>query len=434
MLRERDSTKERVPVDGNKQQIDSLRRVPLFSGCPPEDLADIASELSELHATGGTTLFHEGDPGAELFIIVSGSVRIVAESRRGETIAELGAGDFFGETALITGLPRSAGAVATSDTRLWRMSKDRFDRIIREQPQLSIEMSRVLSRRAQRPVPVGRDLAGRTVLLTGASRGIGVFIARAFARERCNLVLAARSADALRKVESEVQAMGVRALAVQADMGKPSDLQALVVRGISEFGSIDVLVNNAGLLLTLAYHKVFPREIDELLQVNLTGPLFLSWLVLPGMLERGSGHVVNIASLAGKYGPAYNELYAASKAGLIAFTQSMRASCRGSGVSASVICPGFVESGMYQRSRGYGLRAPRVLGSSSPESVADAVVRAVKKDLPEIILNPGPIRLMMALPTIFPGLAEWARRRLGTDDLYRKAAEIRERRRAATGR
>jgi NAD(P)-dependent dehydrogenase (short-subunit alcohol dehydrogenase family) len=133
-------------------------------------------------------------------------------------------------------------------------------------------------------------------------------------------------------------------------------------------------------------------------------------------------------------GPACNETYASTKAALIAFTQSLRASYRGSGVSASVVCPGFVESGMYERSRRHGLRAPLMLGSTTPEAVSRAVITAVRKDQPEIILNPGPIRLMMALPTMFPGIAEWGRRRLGADNLYRKAAEIRERRRMETGR
>jgi short-subunit dehydrogenase len=419
---------------GHEQKLESLRQVPLFASCSDEELAEIASSLGTLDVPGGSTLFREGDPGSEMFIIASGSVRIVADSRGGETIAELGPGDFFGEMALITGFPRSAGALALTDTRLWRLEKERFDRMIRDYPPLSVEMSRVLSQRVRRAAPVGRDLVGRTALVTGASKGIGIHIARALAREGCNLVLTARSADALGEVREEVEALGVRALAVPADVGSRADLQALVVRATTEFGSIDLLINNAGLLLTLAYHKVYPQEIEDIVRVNLTGPMFLSWLVLPGMLERGAGHVVNIASLAGKYGPAYNELYASTKAALIGFTQSFRASYRGSGVSATVICPGFVDSGMYERSKRHGLRAPRVLGSTSPEAVANAVVRGVKKDQPEVILNAGPIRLILALPTLVPTIAEWGRIRLGTDDLYRKAAAIREQRRAETGR
>jgi len=419
---------------GQEQPTELLHGIPLFAHCSEDELTEIAASLRSVDFPRDAVIVREGDLGDDMYIIAAGRVRIVAESRGHETIAELETGDFFGEMALITGSPRSASVVALTEVRLLRLAKDRFDHMIREMPQLSLEMSRVLSGRVSQIAPVGRDLRGRTALLTGASKGIGVHIAKALAREGMNLVLTARSAEALEGVRAEVEALGVRAIAVPGDVGSRAHLQALVVRAISEFGAIDLLVNNAGVLLTLAFHKVFAHEIEDHVRVNLTGPMFLSWMVLPGMLERGAGHVVNIASLAGKYGPAYNELYSSSKAGLIAFTQSFRASYRGSGVSASVIVPGFVESGMYERSRKHGLRAPRVLGSTTPEQVADAVVRAVKKDLPELVLNSGPIKILLALPTLLPGVAEWGRIRLGTDNLYRKAAEIRAKRRDETGR
>jgi short-subunit dehydrogenase len=421
-------------MSAHEDQQKLLGKVPLFAGCTPEELAEAAACLSVIDVPSGTAVVSEGAPGDSMYVIATGTVRIVAESRDGEVIAQLESGDFFGEMALITGLPRTATALAVSDTRLWKMEKDDFDRMIREMPHLSLEMSRVLSQRVQRAAPVGRDLVGRTALLTGASKGIGIHVARALAREGMNLMLTARTADALEEVRKEVESMGVRAVAMPGDVSSPAHLQALVVRAISEFGAIDLLVNNAGLLLTLPFHKVYPHEIDGLVAVNLNGPMFLSWLVLPGMLERRAGHVVNIASIAGKYGPAYNELYSSSKAGLVAFTQSFRASYRASGVSASVLCPGFVESGMYERSRRHGLRAPRLLGSTTPEAVAEAVVHAVKKDKPEMVLNTGPIRLLLALPTLLPSVAEWARIKLGTDNLYRKAAAIRTKRREETGR
>jgi short-subunit dehydrogenase len=418
-------------MDADQQErVATLRSIPLFASCPQDDLAAIAASLVPEEAASGDTIFREGDPGDVMYIISTGRVRIVATARAQEAIAELGPGDFFGEMALITGLPRSAGAVATADARLWRLEKEPFDRLIRTYPPLSIEMSRILSGRVRRATPVGRDLAGRTAIVTGASKGIGVEIARALAREGCNVVLTARSADKLEEVRREIEAMGVRALAIPMDVGNRADLQALVVRTITEFGAIDLLVNNAGLLLTLAYQKVHPHEIDEMVRVNLTGPMFLSWLVLPGMLERGAGHIVNIASVAGKYGPPFNEIYAATKAGLMGFSQSFRASYRDAGVSASVVCPGFVKSGMYARTQRAGLKAPRALGTTTPDLVAAAVVRAVKQDLPEIMVSPGLVRLLMALPTLLPGVAEWGRRKIGTDDLYRKAAEIKAQRRA----
>ncbi|HEY8491487.1 MAG TPA: SDR family oxidoreductase [Dehalococcoidia bacterium] len=281
-----------------------------------------------------------------------------------------------------------------------------------------------------------RDLAGRTAVVTGASRGIGPYVARALARERMNLVLAARSAGELEAVAAELRGMGVRAAAVPADVSDRAALAALVEAAEREFGGVDVLVNNAGIELTRPYHRLSLDEIQQVIQVNLTAAMLLARLVLPGMLERGRGHVVNMASLAGKSGPAYSEPYAATKAGLIGFTQSFRATYREMGVSASAVCPGFVHSvGMYEENRRRtGLAAPRSLGTSSPEAVARAVVRAVRDDLPEVLVNPGvPPRVLTTLREAAPSLGEWVVRRMGVTDLYRQAAEARQREHEGTG-
>ena len=411
--------------------VESLRAVPIFAGCSSAELAEIAPSLEAVPAPAGTVIFSKGDLGDDMYIVVSGQVRIVSDIETEEEIlAHLGPGGVFGEMALLTGSPRSAGALATTDVRLWRLGKDQFDIILREHPQVSIEITRIIGERVERRKPIGRHLKGRTALVTGASRGIGVYIARALATEGMNLVLAARSAAPLEKVRDEVKGLGVRALAVPTDVGEISELRALVERATSEFGAIDVLVNNAGIQLTLAYHKLKPEEIEDLIRVNLAAPMLLTWLVIPGMLERGWGHIVHISSLAAKAGAAYSEPYAATKAGLVGFAQSFRATYRGSGISASVVSPGFVEAGIYARSKKAGLSGPRILGASTPEAVARAVVRAIEKDLPEVIVNPAPMRLFLALGTLSPGLAEWIRKRVGADTLFRKAAEIHGRRRA----
>ncbi len=163
-----------------------------------------------------------------------------------------------------------------------------------------------------------------------------------------------------------------------------------------------------------------------MVRVNLIAPMLLTWLVLPGMLERRQGHIVNMSSLAGKAGPAYEEPYGATKAGLIGFTQSLRGTYRRSGVSASVVCPGFVEEGMYAKTKEeFGTVVPRLLGVSKPEVVASAVIRAIKKDLPEVIVNPGPIRPLLMMTAISPNLGEWMIERIGAVAVFRKVAELR---------
>ena len=272
-----------------------------------------------------------------------------------------------------------------------------------------------------------KNLRGRTAILTGASKGIGVHVARALAKQGTNLVLAARSVNALEEVRKAVERQGVRAIAVPTDVGDRSALKSLAERAVSEFGSIDILVNNAGIELILAYHKLRPEEIEEMVRVNLIAPMHLTWLVLPGMLERRQGHIVNMSSLAGKAGPAYEEPYGATKAGLIGFTQSLRGSYRRSGVSASVVCPGFVEEGMYAKTKEeFGVTVPRLLGVSKPEAVASGVIRAIKKDLPEVIVNPGPIRPLLTMAAISPSLGEWMIERIGAVAVFRKVAKLRE--------
>jgi short-subunit dehydrogenase len=139
------------------------------------------------------------------------------------------------------------------------------------------------------------------------------------------------------------------------------------------------------------------------------------------MLEQRRGHVVMMSSLGGKKGSPYSATYAATKAGLIAWASAVREELRGSGVGVSVVSPGFVsEAGMFAvRNR----RAPWLLGTSTPEAVARAVVRAIARDVGEIIVNPGPIRPMLALDALSPSLATWILRASGLHDYYREQAD-----------
>ncbi len=273
-----------------------------------------------------------------------------------------------------------------------------------------------------------RDLAGRTAILTGASRGIGPYIARELAGQKLNLVLTAESESGLEDVAAEVRARGVKSIVVPSDVAERRTLEALVTVANREFSSVDVLVNNAGIEKLFAFHQLNAEDIERVIRVNLIGAMLLTWMVLPGMLGRSSGHIVNVSSLAGKAGPPCFEPYAATKAGLIAFTQSLRAEYRDTGVSASVICPGFVTTGIYEQLRKEThMDGPKILGPSSPESVARAVVRAIRKDIPEIIVNPGPTRLLTTLAELSPSLAEWVMRRSGVVKWFKQSAEIRKR-------
>jgi short-subunit dehydrogenase len=268
------------------------------------------------------------------------------------------------------------------------------------------------------------SLKGRGAIVTGASRGLGRVIARALAQEGMNLVLAARSPAGLDESARELGALGVRVIGMPTDVTSRDALAALVERTEHELGGVDVLVNNAGVEKPCPFDRLPPADLREMLEVNLIAAMTLAQLVLPRMLERGRGHIVNVASLAGKAGPPLSETYAASKAGLIGFSQSLRASYDGTGVGASAICPGYVrESGMFaDRARRDGVRPPRLLGSSPPEKVAQAVVRAIRGDAPEILVTPGPARLLGALTQLFPRLPGWMIRRMRLREMYERSA------------
>ena len=251
------------------------------------------------------------------------------------------------------------------------------------------------------------DLKDKTVIVTGASRGIGTYIAKALAQEHMKLVLAARSVSELEEVAQRLRQEGHQVLAVPTDVTDLIALEALEEAARQEFGTVDVLVNNAGDMTLNAYHRHSWEEVYNTLQVNLTAPMRLTHLVLPGMLAQGRGHIVNISSLAARNAVDNQEPYCASKAGLWSFTVALRASYRGSGVSASAICPGFIKGvGVFQRVQdATGVKTP-FYGASPPEKVALAVIRAIKQDLPEVIVNPVPVRPFLALEDLFPRLIE----------------------------
>ncbi len=271
-----------------------------------------------------------------------------------------------------------------------------------------------------------RQLTGRTALITGASRGLGVFIARALASEGMNLVLAARTQENLEALAGELAQAGVDALPVATDVMDQRALESLVAKASARFDGIDVLVNNAGSLVLFPFHKLGLADMERVMRLNLTSAMILTRLVLPGMLERNRGHIVNMSSIAGKWGPPFDQVYGVTKAGLIGFTQSLRAEYRGTGVSSSVICPGYVEeAGMYAVGREtIDAVAPRWVGRTRPGTVARAVVKAIKKDRPEIIVNTPPARLATVVSAISPSFGQWAIQTLGGWAPFARGAEV----------
>jgi short-subunit dehydrogenase len=250
------------------------------------------------------------------------------------------------------------------------------------------------------------QLRGSTALVTGASAGIGLAIAQRLAQSGANLVLAARRPGPLEEAAASLRPLRIKAIVVPTDVSQLAALEALVARAMGELGKIDVLVNNAGIEAFSHYDALPPEQIAETVATNLTSALLLTRLVVPHMLKAGRGHIVNVASTAGKYGIPFGAAYGTTKAGLINFTQALRAEYRGRGVSASVICPGFTEQGgIYDRMREQsGRGSPFLIGTTTTDRVAAAVVRAIERDKAELIVNWPPMRPIMSFAAAFPTL------------------------------
>lgn len=274
-----------------------------------------------------------------------------------------------------------------------------------------------------------QTLKNRTALVTGASRGVGVHIARALAAEGMSLILVARSAEKLAAVADDLRTTGCKVLCIPTDLSDRGSVNALVERAEREGGGVDLLVNNAGIEHAMPFKRVPVEMLDQIIEVNLRAPMVLSRLLLPKMIERGRGHIVNVASAAGYGGIPYQEPYCATKAGLIGLTRALRATAANDGhaVGSSVICPGFIaDAGIYDDMvQEYGVKAPPVLGTTTPEKVARAIVRAVKRNVPEIVVNPTPVRPLAVLALIAPRFATWLLLRLGIAKLFRPVAESR---------
>src|SRR5438067_746904 len=205
----------------------------------------------------------------------------------------------------------------------------------------------------------------RTAIVTGASRGIGVYIARELAARGLNLLLVARSEQELLRVADELRGHGSTIAVAAVDLADRDAARRIVEAAARELGPVDVLVNNAAIELQRRFHLLDVGEIETALRVDLIAPIELSRLLVPQMLERGYGRIVNISSLAGHVGFPFTEAYAAAKDGLIAFGRVLRNDYRGSGVSASTLVLGAV------RDTGVGQRTLDLAGAVGPAAGRD---------------------------------------------------------------
>jgi 3-oxoacyl-[acyl-carrier protein] reductase len=190
---------------------------------------------------------------------------------------------------------------------------------------------------------------GRIALVTGASRGIGAAIARRLGAEGATVLAAARSAEGLERVVSEIVAGAGRAEAVTIDISDPASIESAVKESLASHGQIDVLVNNAGITEDNLVLRMSRESWDRVLATNLTGAFLLTQAVVKSMVRRRYGRIVNVTSVVGLMGNAGQANYAAAKAGLVGLTKSVARELGSRNVTCNAVAPGFIETAMTVR-------------------------------------------------------------------------------------
>jgi len=193
-------------------------------------------------------------------------------------------------------------------------------------------------------------LVGRVALITGASRGIGAAVARALAEEGASLVLCSATEGALEGIVSSLGLGKERLLAHTCDVARPEQVDGLVTAALEQFGRVDVLVNNAGVVVRRALAEMQDADFTRVLDVNLVGPFLLARRLVPGMVARGHGRIVNVGSISGVLGSPRMSGYCASKWGLNGLTKSLAEELKGTGVTVTAVLPGSVDTDMLEGS------------------------------------------------------------------------------------
>lgn len=226
-------------------------------------------------------------------------------------------------------------------------------------------------------------LRGKTALVTGAGRGIGRAIALALARDGCQVGIADILPGSAAAAVADVEALGVKGLALPVDLTSRAEVESMVAETLAKFGQIDVLVNNAGWDRMGLFLDTDEDTWDRIIAVNLKAMLYVCKAVLPHMVARGAGKVVNVASDAGRVGSSGEAVYSATKGAVIAFTKALAREMARHRITVNVVCPGLTETPLLQSLRDQSPKMEKILEAvtratpfgrvATPEEIAEAV-------------------------------------------------------------
>ena len=256
------------------------------------------------------------------------------------------------------------------------------------------------------------ELRGAVVVVTGASSGFGERTALRFARAGSTVVLAARRLERLEALAARIDGRGGTALAVRCDVTVRGDIETLRDATLETFGRCNVLVNNAGIAGGGPFHYVSTEHLERLIATNLTGLVLGTKAFLPVMLEQGRGHVVNVASLAGRFATPGAAVYGATKHGVVAFSEALYHELHGTGVLVTSVNPGFSPTEGF---RARGAPTPIVV---DPDRVARLIVDVVHRGRAPEVSIPRALAALQVFRVLTPPLYRWGvgtiARRFGT--------------------
>lgn len=260
-------------------------------------------------------------------------------------------------------------------------------------------------------------LQGKRVLVTGASSGIGLELARSLASRGAALAIASRRLDRLKQISAELAAAFPEAPApvpMSCDIADGADACRLIDASIETLGNVDVLINNAGVCVYGETDRTPVEDFERMLAVNYLGPVRAMLEILPFMKRQGHGLIVNIASVAAIHGVPFLGAYGASKAALVSISQALRAELAGTGVGIMIVYPDYTDSDIFQNEKKVG-GARRPPGPYAPTGqVAEAIARAIESGGRDLILS-GRGRMMAALEGTLPAVLERGMRRVAAE-------------------
>ena len=255
-------------------------------------------------------------------------------------------------------------------------------------------------------------LKGNTAIVTGASSGIGRETARQLAQAGSNVVLASRNGKALEELAQELEPLAGRRLVVPTDVSDREAVNAMADRTLHEFGSVEVMVNNAGVGLNAPIADGSLENIRYVFEVNLFGAIHCIQAVTPHMKERGRSAIVNVSSVMGRLAGPYNGAYSAAKAALNAVTDSMRPELEPYGIDVAVIYPGYTITGFHPNSLSEVRMPPRsrLVRGVGPEAVAKTIVQSVREGRREAYVSLTDAAAI-TIKNFSPRLVDWGMRR-----------------------